>query len=541
MKLLKDDLMASPGRSLLMNATKAGLLAKDIFGAMEQSGANVTHVRTLLEALLDAYPSSVVSAACAGGKDGMSAHLGPLLSPELSSQTLSTVTHIILYGCLGKKGRASAEKTVMHHQQALQTRVSISHGHRRKFVRSLSDWSFLTRLIECIEQEEENPNIGEDICETILTIVECLGYPESVPPHLQQQKKLPIDEKAESVGEDQLLAPLGKPEWWDPLVAKLDGESSDAVKVAATRIMMGIFTLATGRSSRIRKTNAPMTDATENNLGENVATDIDEEANKNLPHDNKLLDWGLTSKIHQSLLSHLPQLVHALLRNLEVKELAATQYFKPGASVDDIPGVPHPGRCRIIPFTSWRLHVVTLLAEILSYSGTAGKDEEHEVKGGEDAEALRLIAMNAVMDLPLPPAFQTIGGDVPSDQAVNPWPVLCDWVFEYPENTLYHFQFIRLFRAICLEHHEPSLRLVLQKTKFVSRAVKACSENETSLRGVLVICLNTLRLRSQSLPPSAFLRQFLESHDLWKGFKDKLIEYVVRPCLACVFAVLKLS
>jgi hypothetical protein len=95
--------------------------------------------------------------------------------------------------------------------------------------------------------EEQNPNIGEDICETILTIVECLGYPEYPPPHLQQQKKLPTDGKAESVGEDQLLAPLGKPEWWDPLVATLDGESSDAVKVAATRIMMGIFTLATGR------------------------------------------------------------------------------------------------------------------------------------------------------------------------------------------------------------------------------------------------------------------------------------------------------
>jgi hypothetical protein len=29
--------------------------------------------------------------------------------------------------------------------------------------------------------EEQNPNIGEDICETILTIVECLGYPEYRP------------------------------------------------------------------------------------------------------------------------------------------------------------------------------------------------------------------------------------------------------------------------------------------------------------------------------------------------------------------------
>jgi hypothetical protein len=526
MSLLRDDLGAPPGKSLLMNATRAGLLAKDVFGALERTEANILHVRTLLEALLDAYPSSVVMAACAGGKGGMGAHLGPLLAPKFSSQTLPTVTHIVLYGCLGKQGRASAEKTVMHHQQSLQQRVTITHGHRRKFVRSLSDWSFLTRLIECIEQEDENPNIGEDICETILTIVECLGYPESAPPQLQrqmQQQQLQVEEKYESVGEDQLLAPLGQQEWWDPLVAKLDGDTSDTVKVAATRIMMGIFTLATGRSSRVRKTSSPMTDAMENNLGENVENDIDQEASKYLPHENKLLDWGLTSKIHQSLLAHLPQLIHALLRNLEEKEEGATQYFDRGASAEEIPGVPHPGRCRIIAFTSWRLHVITLLAEILTYNGTAENEEDNDDDGGKEAEVLRFTAMNAVMDLPLPPALQAAGAEVPSDQAINPWPFLCDWVFEYPENTLYHFQFIRLFRSICLEHHEASLRLVLQKAKFVSRAIKACTDEATTLRGVLLICLNTLRLRSQSLPPSAFVRQFLESHDAWKGFKEKLM------------------
>ncbi len=530
MKLLKDDLTSPPGSSLLMNSARAGLLAKDIFGALERSDVNVVHVRTLLEALLDAYPSAVVSAACAGGKDGMCSHLGPLLAPQLSSHTLSTVTHIVLYGCLGKQARASAEKTVMQHQKALQQRITISRGHRRKFVRSLSDWSFLTRLIECIEYEEVNPNIGEDVCETILTIVECLGYPEVTPGQLQQssqqakQKQPLLDEKGESVGEDQLLAPLGKSEWWGPLVTKLDGDTSDAVKVAATRIMMGIFTLATGRSSRIRKVNAPMTDATENGLGENDTSDIDEEASKNLPHDNKLLDWGLTSKIHLSLLSHLPQLIHALLRNLDISESGATQYFQPGASVEDIPGVPHPGRCRIIPFTSWRLHVVTLLAELLSYNGISEEDEESSQHHGKEAELLRLKGMNAVMELPLPPHLHPNGPDFPASQAFNPWPVLCDLVFEYPENALYHFQFIRLFKAICLEHHEPSLRLVLQKVKFVSRAIKGCTEEVTSRRGVLLVCLNVLRLRSQSLPPSSFLRQFLESHDLWKGFKDTLIE-----------------
>jgi hypothetical protein len=517
MTVLTDDLK-SADQGNLITATTAGLLAKDIFAALEskRENVNILHVRTVLEALLDAFPSSVVSATCAGGKEGMDAHLLPLLSPKLSSQTLPTVTHIVLYGCLGKKSLASAEKTVMHHQQALQQTPAISHGHRRKFVRTLTDWSFLSRLIECISQEEENPSIGEDVCETILTIVECLGYPEKLPPQVQQQTPA-AEGKMELVGEDHLLAPLGDQTWWDPLMANLDGETSDATKVAATRIMMGIFTLATGRSSRIRKANAPMTDATENSFGENKVDEIDEEANKDLPHENKLLDWGLTSKIHQSLLSHLPQLVHALLRNLHSDRTdSATHYYNRGASTDEIPGVAHPGRCRIVPFTSWRLHVVTLLAEILTYNGTPDDNKE-------TAEVLCLLAMHAIMELPLPPSLQQNGVRVSNDKPLNPWPSLCDWVFEYPENTLYHIQFIRLFKSICMEHHEDSLRLVLQKVKFVSRAIKAC-EVPCALRGVLLTCLNTLRLRSQSLAASTFLRQFLESHDAWKGFHNKLVE-----------------
>ena len=112
--------------------------------------------------------------------------------------------------------------------------------------------------------------------------------------------------------------------------------------------------------------------------------------------------------------------------------------------------------------------------------------------------------------------------NVDGDTSVfNPWPTLCDWVFQYPENNLYHVQFLRMFQAISLEHHEATLRLVLQKAKFVSRAVRTCKAGGP-LRGILLTCLNCLRLRSQSLPPRAFLRQFLESHDAWKDFQGAL-------------------
>jgi len=525
MKLLTDDLKAgSSGRNILINGTKAGLLAKEVFASMGRSEINVLHIRTLLEALLEAHPSSVISACCAGGKEGMEKHLGPLLSPKTSSQTLPTVTNIVLYGCLGKQGKASAEQTALQQQQAMHKKIELSPGHRRKFVRVLSDWSVLARLIHCINSHErENPSIGEDVCETILTIVECLGYPEKQPPQVQSKNARSI----ENIGEENLLAPLGQRGWWDPLVAMLDGDTSNAAKVAATRIMMGIFTLATGRSTRIRKPNTVMTDATEKNYEETKVNELIEATSKNQPNENKLLEWGLTSKIHNSLVEHLPELIHALLRGLDSdREEGATQYFVRGNSPDDIPGVPHPGRCRIVPFTSWRLHVVTLLAEILTYNGLEENDEHKNnsvVKKNEadDAEALRLLAMNAVMELKLPPALQSNDRQISEYTTINPWSFLCDWIFEYPENALYHYQFIRLFKAICIEHHEASLRLVLQKIKFVSRAIKTCSKTCAN-RGVLLVCLNILRLRSQSLPPSAFLRQFLKSHDAWKGFLEDL-------------------
>lgn len=524
MKLLIDDLNAtSGGESYLLNQTKAGLLAKEIFASIGKPDTNILHVRTLLETLLEAHPSSVISAACAGGKDGMERHLGPLLAAETSSQTLPTITHIILYGCLGKQGKPSAEQTVMQHQQAMQKTVALSNGHRRKFVRALSDWSVLSQLIQCISaHERENPSIGEDVCETILTIVECLGYPEKQPSEGQPQKK----DKSETIGEEHLLAPLGQQEWWDPLVAMLDGDTSDAAKVAATRIMMGIFTLATGRSSRIRKLNSVMTDATESSLGETKVNEIDLNADKDLPHENKLLDWGLTSRIHHSLLKHLPQLIHALLRGINNGvESGATQYFGRGGFSNDIPGVVHPGRCCIVPFTSWRLHVCILLAELFTHNEPEEKGGCQHANCDEEAQAFGPMAMNAVMGLTLPPALHTNNDDQFSESTVfNPWPFLCDWVFEYPENTLYHFQFIRLFKAICMEHHEGSLRLVLQKLKFVSRAVKTCSSVLLCAnRGALLVCLNVLRLRSHSLAPSAFLCQFLKSHDAWKGFQEELL------------------
>jgi hypothetical protein len=77
-----------------------------------------------------------------------------------------------------------------------------------------------------------------------------------------------------------------------------------------------------------------------------------------------------------------------------------------------------------------------------------------------------------------------------------------------------------------LEHHEPTLRVILQKSKFLTKAVKTLVTSPGPLRGVLLSCLNLLRLRAKSLPPSAFLPQYLSSHDGWKEHVDNVVEYV---------------
>mmetsp|Transcript_110447 Transcript_110447/g.165283 ORF Transcript_110447/g.165283 Transcript_110447/m.165283 type:complete len:155 (+) Transcript_110447:292-756(+) len=83
-----------------------------------------------------------------------------------------------------------------------------------------------------------------------------------------------------------------------------------------------------------------------------------------------------------------------------------------------------------------------------------------------------------------------------------------------------------MLQAAVLEHHEPTLRLILQKSKFLTKAVKSFSE-PGPLRGTLLNCLNLLRIRSVALPPSAFLHQYLGSHDGWKENCDRLIELTI--------------
>jgi hypothetical protein len=90
-----------------------------------------------------------------------------------------------------------------------------------------------------------------------------------------------------------------------------------------------------------------------------------------------------------------------------------------------------------------------------------------------------------------------------------------------------------LLLALCLSNHEPTLKLVVQKSKFISRSLSVFqnSKRNASVRGALIKCLNVLRLSSQSLSSQSFLRHFLDSHDQWKQFQIELVRLTMEQVI----------
>ena len=217
MTMLKQDLSIPDIPSVLIkNPDQAGLLAKDLFAGLSVSNRkrySTLHIRELLDALLDVYPEKVMAAASAGGKQGIQEHLGPLLSTD---QTLTVLTHLVCYGCTGRKGIASAEKSAQHtanlYHQNLRNKNKVGIGQRKKFVRACMDFQLMDRLAKTITTSQTEADLGEEACEAILTMIELIGYPpEDMPQQRTQQANSTKDEV--SVGEEVLLSPLATTDW----------------------------------------------------------------------------------------------------------------------------------------------------------------------------------------------------------------------------------------------------------------------------------------------------------------------------------------
>jgi len=524
MTMLKQDL-SLPGilPVLIKNPDQAGLLAKDLFSGLSVSNRkrySTLHIRELLDALLEVYPERVMSAASAGGKQGIQKHLGPLLSTD---QTLTVLTHLVCYGCTGRKGIASAEKSAQHtssfYHQNMKNKFKIGIGQRKKFVRACMDFQLMDQLANTISTSSTEADLGEESCEAILTMIELIGYPpEKIPQQRIQQQNNNKEEI--SVGEEVLLLPLANSNWWSSLLEPLcQSTCTPQRRLAISRTCMQAFSLATGNSSRICKSHAPATDATEQ-TSEKVVEEKEEKIT------NRLIEWGLTEKICMALVTQLPLLIKALdLPNHNILNYQATFSTCEETNLD-VPMICHPGRYSTVPLGSWRLQLLGLLKEIIGFNGIKNGDTSSIAKGPS------FQAIESIMELPLPTEFikrkkreeEKENEDVSADTIYNPWPALCSYIWAYPNNDFYATIFFEMLRSVILKHHEPTLRVILQKSKFLTKAIKSATNRQEQCSCVVLDCLNLLRLRAHSLSPSAFLPQYLNSHDGWKEHVEQLIQ-----------------
>jgi hypothetical protein len=382
MSILKADIASTIFPSVIVKTNEqAGLLAKDLIASLANVKHQYTtiHIRELLDALLEKFPEKVLGAAASGGKQGVQEHLEPLFS---SPVTFSLLTNLVCYGCTGRQGMPSAEKsaahTAMYHHPSLQRQTNVSAGARKKFVRQMAEFQLLDRLASSLREETS----GEEICEAILTIVEVVGYPP-----------VGIGTSAQ-VGEDFLLSPLASTTWWKELLEFLETEQNVDKKESVARTLHSAFALATGNSSRIVKSHAPATDATEQ-MSEKIIEEKEEKIS------NRLVEWDLTDKMHVALLEELPLLLRALhLPSSDIMNFQATDAITKSPSSTTLGTIEidssstlvrHPGRYRTVPIGSWRVQLLSLLKEIMCYRG---KDYQTNK------------AMDAIMELPLPPELQ---------------------------------------------------------------------------------------------------------------------------------------
>lgn len=538
-----------------LNPTRAGLLSKKIFSAyrhiekwiqenqtshiVNKSVPYIPHLNKMLTSLLTAFPTQVVGASCAGGKDGIEMSLLPMIqlhrhvtqaraieenelqkisNPSdvddkdalslgidagISLSPLSTMSAIISVGCTGRR------KDGMSMQQQQQAYVSgdmskidevlISKGHRRKFVHSLSQWGGFSHFMDLILQDSCDQ---DDVVDIFLSCTESIVFPQQLSPTLMAMggRNGSKDSKEDdSVGEEALFSCLANETFLERLLqsAKHPNQRNAGY---ISNALVGLFEIASGKARK--RANPPMLDATEDDGS--IECKASEEV-KAVPSpgidDNKLIKSGITDKIHAALTTHLKGL-------LEAMDIYMTR--EKGRVIR------HPGRYVVEKsFTSNRLQILTLFADLIAY------ESHFESKDMMCKRKHAIATMDAIMGFPCPPEAENLEENV----VYNPWPGICDALFNYSENNMLQFQFYRLIHAICITNHEATLKLLVQKCKFLSRAIKVCRDPcPCSTKGILLRSLNALRLHSQSISSHSFLRHYMDSHDGWKSYKDELVK-----------------
>ena len=584
---------------------------------------HVPHLNKLLQEMLQAFPTQVIGASCAGGEKGVEKALSPMLHLHpylpLSHSPLPTIQTIIALGTTGRKHEELSlqqqQQMAMMGQMVDVNKVHVSNGHRRKFVHGLCQWGGWLRFMDLLTlnvgkdttsavngKDNDNCETGvgvEEVMEVVLESVEFIAFPSkenalsmaNVNANANKKKK-----EEESVGEEALLGKLASGEMIRLLFDLLDlhsgrdgqnssigvstngngnGKGNNATKGggqpqsqsqtqtqqnanqnnadAVAGALLGLFELATGKSRRQNETPDSTTmaqtddDGVECKAAEGHDRDQSSFKPKSGIDDNKMVKAGITDKMHSAICKEMTSLVAIMdVYMSHQRKLEQQQQHKEQANLSMSMAVRHPGRYIVEnPFTCNRLQLLTLFTDLVSYEShchyagaAAGTNASSKIQmNREETYKCAKQALDVIMELPLPPAASAEDGNASNAGSVsasvsasdsveiyNPWSGICDLLFLFPENNMLQVQFYRLIHALCMTNHEPTLKLLVQKCKFLSRAIKSCSAKVApcSTRGVLLRCLNALRLHSQSISPHSFLRHYLESHDGWKGFQEEL-------------------
>lgn len=509
---------------------KIGLICKMLFQAFRPEEGTVTpyipHVNHLLQNLLIHFPSVVVSSACAGGKNGIHHTLEQMIvyKPEqlsTSSPALALFSDIIIMGCCGASRTGSGGNFNTVTDSTNETSTMIKKSVRRKFIHSLCEWGLVPHMVSSLTTSDQHwsscthpnptsvkimPSMEQEIlafdlhidgvCDALITITDAIAFPTITSGGAT----------FESCGESALLKPFGDDDFVKRLIAVAASKATAGMTslqrraTTAARALMTVFKLSFER--RRPDPTLESGGASQNEVPPPTTT----------TYESTMLAIGIAGRMYQNLLLALQSIVSGIL--LSIPNIDDPVDISGGQSQrndeDEGTGVYHPGSTFVKrPFTTRRLHLVTLLADLLFY--------ECEYKGTSSS-----LAMDALLELCNKPNMEELD---PSNSS-NVWSGLIHLLFSYPNNNLFQVQFYRLLSAILIQNHEPSLKLVLQKCKLVTLFLKATLHSSSPcLQGCILQCLNAIRLRYQSLPPkSSYLCSFLDSHDGWKAFLPKMLE-----------------
>lgn len=464
----------------------AGLVAKQVFQALGSSAefrSHKPHLQKLLSSLFSSFPSAVVSAAVAGGPLAVNRNLSPLLDSDMSA-----LVTLVSLGCSEEnkqkdKGPHGPSSSSVADQRP--NAVPLSRGNRRKFVRSLTEWGLMDRIVDRIVDSDNHDELdSESACDALFQIAKSVNAPAAKTPVAAANGGKPDATNEAPFGEDALARALGKSELVRKLLICACTRPSTAQGIASSRALMRTFTLATGRKRKKTPTNGA---AGDNNNGVGGGN-------------NRLTKWGVTRSMYDSLANNVGVLSEGIM--------ASVSSFDNGGEEGSIPR-----------FSSRRYCLVTVLADMLDFRGSV--DELRT-----DALLERICAEN-----------RENGDDRRSKKDApdtsNLFLYLTSLLFIHKENTLFHFQYYRIFFSLLRSNHEPSLRLLIQKSKFVSRSISLYTTKEdnavvkksskASLRGIVLKCLNALRLQCQCLDTKSYLPHYLDSHGMWKEFQQQLL------------------